>query len=212
MLTSLPNQLMNWLLPPLCVHCSHEGQWLCQAAHQQLAMAPTVEAVKLVGCQSVYIRAGYDCPPLKAFIQRLKYSNWTAAEELLGELLRPLESDLARLPKTSTIVPVPLHPRRQRARGFNQSELIARAVGKITGRPLVPVLRRTRDTETQTALSADERQKNVADAFTAVAELPTDTWLLVDDVITTGATMTACAQALRRRGARYVFACALAKG
>jgi ComF family protein len=111
------------------------------------------------------------------------------------------------------IVPVPLHRSRERERGYNQSALVARGLGQILGVPVSPrALRRNRGTRTQTELSAEERARNVEGAFEVrdpgkVAGLRV---LLVDDVLTTGATLDAGAAALRKAGARQVYAAAVA--
>jgi ComF family protein len=105
------------------------------------------------------------------------------------------------------LVPVPLHPRRLRERGFNQASLIAREIGRQTGRPCGEgVLVRRRDTAAQTGLSAAARRRNVEGAFVVRrrALVAGQVVTLVDDVLTTGATAGACAWALRIAGAREV--------
>ena len=107
------------------------------------------------------------------------------------------------------VVPVPLHRRRRRARGFNQAEELARHLGLEWKN----VLRRTRETSSQTDLPAARRHANVRNAFSLKRSHAVDglTVLLVDDVSTTGATLNACAVALRRAGARDVRALTAAR-
>jgi ComF family protein len=106
------------------------------------------------------------------------------------------------------VVPVALHPRRLRERGFSPPALLARAVAREVGARFEPVLlERVRDTESQTGLNRRDRRRNVANAFRARGPAPVRVWL-VDDVATTGATLAAAARALRRAGAREI--CALA--
>jgi ComF family protein len=107
------------------------------------------------------------------------------------------------------VVPVPLHRRRRRARGFNQAEELARHLGLEWKN----VLRRTRATSSQTDLPAARRHANVRNAFSLKRGHAVDglTVLLVDDVSTTGATLNACAVALRRAGARDVRALTAAR-
>jgi ComF family protein len=101
---------------------------------------------------------------------------------------------------------VPLHPRRRRSRGFDQAELLARRVAARLGVPCRAVLQRTRDTEQQARLGAAQRRGNVREAF-RVAARPPAALLLVDDVLTTGATLSACREALEEAGAsRVLFA------
>jgi ComF family protein len=105
------------------------------------------------------------------------------------------------------LVPVPLHPRRQRQRGFNQSELLAQALGRSAGIDVAAdALVRRQDTRSQTGLSAAARRANMKGAFAVRrrARIADRAVVLVDDVLTTGATASACAQALRASGAREV--------
>ena len=110
-------------------------------------------------------------------------------------------------------MPVPLHPRRERALGFNQAAFLARHVGRRVGLPVAArALRRVRETPPQSGDPAD-RRRNVRDAFTVAgpADVAARHVLLIDDVLTTGATANECARALRRAGARRVGVFTLAR-
>lgn len=131
-------------------------------------------------------------------------------------LARPLSDLLARaLPRDQqfdAVVAVPLHWRRKRSRGFNQSELLARSMAKRCGIPMITAVRRRRATTVQAGLSNTRRRENVAGAFEAKADAVKGMRiLLVDDVMTTGATASACAQALKRGGAKSVAVLTLAR-
>ncbi len=132
-------------------------------------------------------------------------------------LAKPLSSLLLRaLPpehKTDVLVPVPLHWRKRWQRGFNQAGLLAREVSRHTGLPCVNALQRARGSVSQTGLSPHERRSNVARVFTVAQteKVRGRRVLLVDDVLTTGATADACAQALRSAGATAVSVLALAR-
>ena len=102
------------------------------------------------------------------------------------------------------LVPVPLHPSRGAERGFNQADLLAAAVARPLGLRVIGGLVRLRDTPPQTGLSAAARRRNVAGAFQSSRRFTGLDVVLVDDVLTTGATARACAKALRRAGARRV--------
>ena len=120
------------------------------------------------------------------------------------------------LDETDLIVPVPLHYVRLAGRGFNQSAWLASAVGRRTGVPIqVDALKRTRRTPTQGGLSARARRRNVAGAFAVrprrAGLVEGKRVLLVDDVLTTGATLSACTRALKRAGARHVDVLVLAR-
>jgi len=150
--------------------------------------------------------------PLRKAIHRFKYDNVRDLAAPLGGLLGDyLEREL--LP-AEVIVPVPLHPKRLRERGYNQSALLARQLGEQTGLPVLEgSLLRMRETASQVELSAQERKENVRGAFACVDErLAGKRVLLIDDVCTTGATLEACSIALAQRGPRSVWALVLARG
>jgi ComF family protein len=142
--------------------------------------------------------------PLRDAVHALKYHGRHGVAATLAALLAPAVAPL--LHEGDLLVPVPLHPTRERARGYNQSAILASEL-----QYLLPVevtaaaLRRTRATADQTALSAVQRAANVRGAFTAQADVVSGrrVWLL-DDVYTTGATLRAGAWALRVAGAREV--------
>ena len=116
-------------------------------------------------------------------------------------------------PETDLIVPVPLHRRRLWSRRYNQSGLLASELGKLIGKPVaMQTLQRTRATPSQGDMpSAKARRRNVRGAFRAAPELRDKTVLLIDDVLTTGATVDACSRALKRAGAARVFVLTLAR-
>lgn len=149
-------------------------------------------------------------PPIDALIARYKFDPQPALAAPLARLmrgaLRPHAAGVAAL------VPVPLHPRREAERGFNQAALLARALGRLLGRPLWPeALRRGRDTAVQSRLPGGRRRANVRDAFRCPRPLPPLRLALVDDVLTSGATAEAAVQALLRAGAAAVEVWVLAR-
>ncbi len=140
---------------------------------------------------------------MREWIHLYKYGRVKTLVRPLAELLA---AALPREEQWDAVVPVPLHWRRRWRRGFNQSELLARAVAGRRGIPLINALKRVRYTPTQTGLSNTGRRKNVAAAFTAVRRRSVSgrRILLVDDVMTTGSTAAACAVVLRRAGAARI--------
>ena len=115
---------------------------------------------------------------------------------------------------TDLLVPVPLHPRREAKRGYNQANLLACALGKALEVPVASrLLRRTRATVSQTKLNRKQRRENVSGAFIYPDDIPLDDMhlTLVDDVATTGATLGACADVLLAHGAESVSAFTLAR-
>lgn len=155
---------------------------------------------------------GYYGGALAIAIRRLKYEDRPYLARPLGELLR----SACRAAKISAeaVLPVPLHPRRLAERGYNQSALLAAHVARELGAPLVTsALARRVDTAPQVELSGDDRHANVAAAFavTSAASVERRALVLVDDVSTTGATLSACRQALLAAGARRVLGVAVAR-
>ncbi len=153
-------------------------------------------------CFGVYLEER----PLARLSQTLKYRGDRALVPVLGACLTRAARALER-PEAVTFVP--LDRRRRRARGFNQAELLAREVGAALDLPVVPTLRKVRPTRPQAALRRAARLTNLTGAFEAEARGYRHLWL-VDDVRTTGATLSACAAALKESGARRVDALALA--
>jgi ComF family protein len=140
---------------------------------------------------------------LRTLVHELKYRGRRRVAERLAEELLAAPGVLDVLAGDVVLVPVPLHPQRRRERGFNQSELIARALEARTGRALCPgALVRRKDTAPQAELSAAARRRNVAGAFAVRqrAQVAGRVVVLVDDVWTTGATALACARILREAG------------
>jgi ComF family protein len=141
---------------------------------------------------------------LREALHALKFSGRRALANPLGELA--VEQCLASLPAgIEVLIPVPLARERERERGFNQAALLARRIGHRLEVPTRPRwLARTRSTRPQSDLSAAERRANVRGAFRASGKVGGRHVLVVDDILTTGATLEACARALRDAGARRV--------
>jgi ComF family protein len=144
-----------------------------------------------------------------AIVHALKYEGWRAAAEGMAERMSRLAWPLDVIDERTALVPVPLAPARLRERGYNQSELIARALGQRWRIPVWPdLLSRQRNTETQTRLTPSDRLRNVAGAFDVSASMSARLrgahLVLVDDVVTTAATLNACAEMLVQRGARIL--------
>lgn len=137
----------------------------------------------------------------------LKYGGWPRVSESLAIVMTPMVQFTAG----SILVPVPLSAGRLRRRGYNQAEVLARALGQLTGlRVRTDLVRRVRETTTQTALAPEARQANVSDAF--AARVPAGLRvILVDDVFTTGATLLAAGRALLEGGAKTVGAVTFAR-
>jgi ComF family protein len=222
---AVPNRLLDLAFPARCPGCAREGQPIC------LRCAPALDA-RLELAAGVAIGLPSDvpapllqlewCAPFSGFVRRalheLKYGGETRLAVPLGEAI-------ARRWRRAgaggdVLVPVPVHAERARRRGYDQAELIARAAGRALGLPCAPILERTRATTAQFDLDRATRATNVRGAFalrardvTAAGPNPlAGRWIvLIDDVVTTGATLSACAEPLLAGGAIGVSAITVAR-
>ncbi|MCK6561470.1 ComF family protein [candidate division KSB1 bacterium] len=229
---NLWRNLLDLVYPPSCVICAElevcaENPFCCRRCWHRVEQAVIPagrhwqgETNENAGIQGDYA-AWFYRDEMTALIPSMKYHDRPALAGRLGQLaavrlrtaLLTLLPSPAEMAKTA-LVPVPLHPRRRRERGFNQSLLIAQALGKSWGLRVLPAaLRRIRFTSSQVGLSAEQRSRNLAGAFKLGTPLPPTlrSVLVVDDVITTGATVNGCAAVLRLAGIEQVFAIALAR-
>lgn len=197
---------------PLCGRVRQSGGVFCSDCLQEMNGAP----VLLESSGAPFERAAavgiYD-GALRTAILRLKYNRQTWLAKPLGDLLTEVVRRYLDTP--DIIIPVPLYPLRGRERGFNQAELLARAVGRALSRPVSSGnLQRVRATVAQSALGRSERLGNVAGAFRLArpGELVGARILLVDDIYTTGATVTECTKVLLESGALRIQVCVLAAG
>jgi ComF family protein len=152
---------------------------------------------------------------LQALLHQLKYEGMSRLGVLLGRQVGSLLAQRMEELQGYTLLPVPLHRAKHRERGGNQSEWICRGISAVTGlRVDRSLLRRNRYTRSQTGLGVRERHENVGGAFELAPRAGRDfrgrSFLLVDDVVTTGATLEACATVLRTHGARHVAAAVIA--
>ncbi|HEX5099329.1 MAG TPA: ComF family protein [Polyangiaceae bacterium] len=157
------------------------------------------------------IVAGSYAPPLAPAIRRLKFEGHAELARPLALLLAP-RLEVLGISRDSSFVPVPLHPARLAERGYNQAALLASALAAASGGHVVPrALGRSRRTDQQARLGRRERTANVNDAFVARAGLVPQRAVLVDDVVTTGATALACLKTLQLAGAKVLAVVALAR-
>jgi ComF family protein len=223
--------LIHGLFPATCLLCLDPGQRpaldLCRACEDDLsvnsgacpgcAMPRPDPGTPCVNCLSrrpafdaAFVPYRYEFP-LVELIHRLKYGRQVAIARILGTVLAHRLCERGR-PAVDAIVPVPLHAAREARRGYNQAGEIARFAGEFTGLPVLDrVALRLRATEEQAALPASVRRVNVSGAFEALAGCVPAAVAIVDDVMTTGATADALAQALKRAGCRRVEAWAVSR-
>ncbi len=235
-MASVTSDVAGWLgrtalelvFPARCVGCGGSGAFLCDDCSVSLLLAapprcarcwrPGPDADPCLDCQLAPpafdgLRAAFvNVGTARELVHSLKYRGTTA-------LAAPMASLLAEAARrhglaADLVAPVPLSGLRRRTRGFNQAEALARALGRELRLPVRPrALERRRHTPPQArSADAEERRRNVAGAFVCRERGVADRRvLLVDDVTTTGATLDACASALKEAGARSVWALAFAR-
>jgi competence protein ComFC len=215
------------LFPSRCVGCARRDVDLCADCRAGLERLPERRCphcaappgrlgvcdrcrTHRINLDSVRVEFVFDGPLRKA-IHALKYKHGTYLVPVLRDL--GLETIRARPLQPDAIVPVPIGPVRLRQRGYNQAALLSEAIGSALGVPVMPALLRVKEGLSQTRLNVAERRENVRDAFRVRVDLNPDGMrlLLIDDVMTTGATLDACARALKRAGAARVFGMTIAR-
>jgi ComF family protein len=218
---------VDWIFPPTCGGCDVLGVRWCAACQAQVEALtgpicpccgdPVADGGLCVNCRTQppafqALRSyGIFRGPLRNAIHRLKYQKDIGLGEPLSKPLIELYNDLQW--GIDVIIPVPLSERRNRERGYNQSGVLSKWLAFDIQKPVVSsALKRTRNTRPQVGLSAEERRHNVEGAFVAdPAHVKGKRILLIDDVTTTGSTISACAQTLQTAGASAVFGLTLAR-
>lgn len=211
---------LDLLIPPTCPGCRQEGQLICANCWHRLErrrsepagvpiglLSPLPEGIaQLEWCASFTGVA-------RAALHALKYDGERRLAAPLGRLLADRWRRVGL--GGQLLVPVPVHPARRRERGFDQAELLATAAGRELSLPVVTALVRRERTEAQHSLGRDARARNVGHAFVAprgmVAAVRGRWVVLIDDVMTTGATISGCAAALAEAGTMAVSALTVAR-
>lgn len=215
------NPILELLYPSnaCCLGCSDntgtDKPWLCDACEKLLTRMDIMlsrenqswpkDAVSMVRSVYRYRR------PIDGIIQAFKYSGVYALadwiSDFMADSLRDWDGIIA-----DCLVPVPMHISRQRKRGYNQTEVLAKSLSEKTGIPCLNALKRVKNTPQQ-ALSSDyQRRKNMKGAFALATDIAGMSIILIDDVITSGATANACAAVLRSGGASEVNLMTIASG
>lgn len=219
--------IWDLIFPIFCLRCGREGEWLCKNC---LALCPSAPLQRCVFCHEltpfgetcqrchrrhaldgVIVRGVYQSWVWQPLIKNWKYRGARELGEIAASQLADLYVSVFKDQESIIIVPVSLAKKRERERGFNQALVLASSLKNMgTLAPLA--LRRVRETKPQSTLAPQNRQKNVAGSFVANPDIVKGkACVLVDDIVTTGATMEAAARALKEAGAAAVWGMALVR-
>jgi ComF family protein len=205
-LQRLYNVALDLVFPPTCAHCARVDHVFCPGCLQELASIPVQLLTQENNTALLIAATGDHNGILRSAVTGLKYASAFSVADMLAHRVTSI---LPQLDLTiDMVVPVPLHTSRLRERGYNQAKEISRRVAQWTNLPHQPdAISRIRSTRSQVGLDRKERHHNMKDAFHAQENLVTGkTLLLIDDVLTTGATLTACSEAAFLAGAQRVIA------
>lgn len=235
---------LDILFPKYCVNCRKIGDYICADCFTFISFdfamiclacnRPSIDGLTHPGCRGKYTIDGAFCAVaykgiVKKLIYSFKYKPYlTDLEKSLVELFyesiiqQEIFQKKLSLPSTGgpILIPVPLHAKRLRKRGYNHSELLAWGLSQKLNLKTVNALQRTRETKNQHGLKLKDRKENLKDAFTLNAkclsaslkagEMP-DSVFLVDDILTTGSTLLEAARALKKSGVKKVWGLVLAR-
>ena len=225
--TKLKRIALDLLFPQWCIGCGREGNYICDSCRQSLSrilspicprcgkpqsdgmLCPACddENPGIDGIRSPFVFSGV----IRQAVHELKYRNLRALAIPMAGLLHDYILD--NPVPGEVLVPVPLHRKRLRERGYNQSALVAKQLGKLTGMPVIDdcLIRQHHTPPQARTTNIDERRQNVVDAFSCSnGKLQGKKVILIDDVTTSGTTLNACAETLKKSGIASVWGLVMA--
>ena len=225
MLKKFYNGVLDFILPPVCLHCEslllNGERYLCKKCTDSITRIdnksnPDLQRINsddsVSSAYSLFLFV--EGTAIQSLLHNLKYGQMRKIGREYG---KKLAEEVLKHEKLNAdfIVPVPLHISKKRERGYNQSDFICEGIGDVLDVPLLTKgLKRLKFTKTQTKLTREERQENVRGAFAVrkkyIQTLKDKNIILVDDVITTGSTILECAKVLKNAGCGDVFVCSVA--
>jgi len=230
-LIKLKNTALDILFPPICLNCQKpiddRNKLICEKCLSLIKLNNTLfcsvcrarlaENKKICHYDSRYLLApagNYDDPVLQNLIHYFKYKSFKNLAPILGEIsVKYIENRKLKIENFSA-VPIPLHPRRERQRGFNQSELLAEFLAKKLNLELIDGLKRIKNTDPQAKIKKPEKRlENINGCFALknAEQIQGKNILLIDDVFTSGATINEAVKILKTNGAAKIIALVLAK-
>jgi len=210
--------ILSFFYPVTCLLCGKNletGEILCGECAESLLddsfqYEPGKHSVSSVVRSCILLPYDTRC---RTLVHGLKYHGIKELGQILGSFLARKALRTFSLPQETLIVPVPLHPAKLKERGYNQCELLAEGFSEVSGHPVAKnLVSRIKETTTQTVLDHEQRVENVRGAFSYTGEEKFGGCqiILIDDVMTTGSTIAACASALKEGGAGDITVCVVA--
>jgi len=215
------------IFPKRCINCKKEGSFLCEDCLSLIPINPFEYCLceklekrnKCENCKNRYLdkilsATDFNNKIIREAIHKFKYS---FIEELSIPLsfiiLNHLQNIDCQIDNSFVVIPVPMHDKKKRRRGFNQSEEIAKLISEATSLPFSTTLVKTKETKPQMELNKAERIENIKNCFAIKnkKEIENKTIILLDDVYTTGTTMEQCAKVLKENGAKEVWGLTIAR-
>jgi competence protein ComFC len=233
-LNQIKEFILDLIFPRECVGCSSEGGYLCKSCLEKIdlnsdfycALCKRLSEMGRIcyNCQSktslkaIWVAANYNNKIFQDLIHNFKYNYLESISADLALLLskylqqKNILKSFDITPENAILVPVPLHRKRFLGRGFNQSELLAKELGKLLSLESFNLLKRVKNTETQINLNRSQRQENVKDAFEINGNFANNKKIiLIDDVVTTGSTLKECSKALAAAGYQEIYGLVIAQ-
>lgn len=216
-LQNLANWILDFIFPQFCLGCKKEGSLCCQEClhkipYQTIAKNPWDNYCHL-HFSACYICTSYQNKLIQKLIHNYKYNYIKNISTLLVEILYKQIAKV-NLPTNTIITNIPLHPSKKRSRGFDQTYILATQLSKKLNIQYLPLLKRSKKTKSQASLDKKDRIKNLKDAFEINCDISIDknkTVLLLDDVCTTGFTLSEAAKTLKEKGYNNIICLAIAK-
>jgi ComF family protein len=209
--------LLDLIFPVFCLACKKEGEWLCQSCLKKIEFKKPYASREKDSClDNLIVVAEYQNELVKRMIHLLKYNFAYDLKSAVRSLLTYfIIINKINFPAQTLIIPVPLHKKRLRWRGFNQAQIISEELAKISNISVsVDNLCRIKYTQPQVTLAAKARKNNMIGAFSLnnPLEISGKSVILIDDVYTTGSTVNEAAKVLKKAGAKEVIGFVIARG
>ena len=207
--------ILDLLFPINCLECNQEGKFICSSCFKKIPVnEKNMEFNKDSVLDKLIIASNYSYPLIKKAIHRYKYDFVKELANPLGQLM--IKKLNQQNIKDSILIPIPLHLKRLRWRGFNQADLLAQHIGKELNIPVINnLLIRTKHTLPQAKIeNAQERQQNIKQAFALNSRtlFSGRSFILIDDISTTGATLKECAKILKPLKPKEIYGLVISKG